>query len=247
MLTFLICFSGYITSLRLFSSLFCRFNINRNARDRVSLLILVFDLIVMAFLRSLPAAWASQCFILGLILCAPFLFEKYIDRKIRDFTVPFLDQIILVIQAGRPLRMAIKEIVDRDLLSQGWRGHELSKAYSAFILSSGPAKLHSSHLQKLFEELHYIDNNRSRTLEQLRSLRWHYQIHENFRRRSGQVGQQSRIQAVVVSILYVGLLLFNTYHFGFSQNLSLTLVSLGLFVVGLIMIFVLGRRLRWKV
>lgn len=244
MLTFYICFFGYIVSIRLFSALFFRFHLKKKLMDWVFCVLLVFDLMLIFFSAPPIFVWGWHFILFLLLFLSPKAIELFLEGKLRNSAVIFLDQIILTVQAGASLRTAIKYATDQET---GWRHHELLKAYSSLILADEPVPLRSDFLQELFSELRWIDQTRARVLEQIKSLRWHYKVQEDFRRKSGQVSQQSRIQAIVVSILYVALLIFNVYHFGFFKNMKLIGVSFCLFTAGLILVFAIGRRIKWKV
>ncbi len=244
MLSLLISFFGYIVSIRLFSALFFRFNLKKNFLHGIFYLLLIFDLFVIILSFSPPFICLWHVFLFLTILLSPRWVEVHLERSLRDYCVFFLDQVILSVQVGSSLRNSIKTVAEQE---KGWKHYELMKAHAALFLSEESAQLRSPVLKELFEELKWIDSSRVRTLEQLKSLRWHHHVQLEFRRKSGQVAQQTRIQAVVVSILYVALLAFNIAHFGFFENLQLLTMSAVFFVIGLILIFLLGRRIKWKV
>jgi hypothetical protein len=96
-------------------------------------------------------------------------------------------------------------------------------------------------------ELVQIDRSQNRVIDQVRALRRHLKIQENFRRRSMQVTQQIKMQAIIVTLLYLLLLSFVINQFGFTQNKNVILISGLIFTFGLIWIFKVGRRIKWKV
>jgi hypothetical protein len=244
MSTFLICFSGFVISYRLFSALLFRFHLEKKVLTTIFAVVLGYDLLVIWAEAKPLAVWLSQvCVMIGIFL-SPRLIERHLERKLKRSVVTILDQLLLTVQTGASLRSAIKSHVERE---RGWRHYELMKAYSQLILVDEAASLSSEVLRDLFEELKWIDQSRTRVLEQLKSLRWHYKVQEDFRRKSVQVAQQTRIQAFVVSCLYVALLAFNIFHFGFLENIKLILASLFLFSIGVVSVFILGRRIKWKV
>ncbi len=244
MFPFLICFFGYAIKIRLFSALFDRFNLEKNIQMRAHAIVLFFDLIIPLVVSSVIIIWCYQLLMIILLLSAPHWLQTHLESQLQRIVVPFLDHTILSIQTGIPLRNAAKESAQR---FSGWKKYELLKACSSLILSSDEINLQSGVLCHLFDELRWIDQGRNKTLEQLKSLRWHYKVQEDFRRKSGQISQQTRIQATVMTILYVSLMLFNAFEFGFKDHLALVLFSAALFSVGLILVFTLGRRLKWKV
>jgi hypothetical protein len=53
------------------------------------------------------------------------------------------------------------------------------------------------------------------------------------------------MQAAISTLLFAGLLLFMITQFGFYQHQTLILVSGTLFFIGVVTVFVIGRRLQW--
>lgn len=244
MFPFLICFFGYAIKIRLLSALFIRFNIEKNIQTRTFLAVLILDLFFIFMGSLVLIIWCYQIGIIVILFLLPHWLETQLESQLQRIIVPFLDHTILSIQMGIPLRNAVQESAHR---FNGWKKYELLKACSSLILSSEEINLQSSVLRRLFDEIGWIDRGRNKTLEQLKSIRWHYKVQEDFRRRSGQISQQTRIQATIMTILYLALLLFNGLEFGFREQAALILFSIALFTSGLILIFTLGRRLKWKV
>jgi hypothetical protein len=84
-------------------------------------------------------------------------------------------------------------------------------------------------------------------VDQLRALRKEIKMLEDFRRRSGQVTQQLKMQAIIVTALFSALLLFVIKQFGFQEHRNLIFCTSSTFILGLISIFWMGRRFKWKV
>jgi hypothetical protein len=244
MIPYAICFFGYVIKIRLFSVGFVRFDLEKKIQSTVYFTILSFDLFVTIIVTSPMAIWCWQ--ILGIIILffLPRWLETLLESELQKIVGIFLDHTILSIQAGLSLRSAVKESAQR---FHGWKRYELLKASSSLIIASNKSQLQSAVLQQLFDEIRWIDESRNKTLEQFKSLRWHYKVYEDFRRKSGQISQQSRIQAVVMTLLYVALFIFNAIEFGFSGHQGLILFSVALFSTGLILVFTLGRRMKWKI
>lgn len=244
MFPFLICFFGYAIKIRLFSALFDRFNLGKNIQTKGFAGIFIFDLLVNTLVTSTMVLWCYQCMTIIALNFTPHWLETLLESQLQRIIVPFLDHTILSIQTGIPLRNAVKESANRFF---GWKKYELLKAHSSLMLSSAEINLQSRVLCHLFDEIRWVDQARNKTLEQLKSIRWHYKVQEDFRRRSGQISQQTRIQASVMTILYLCLLFFNGFEFGFKDQWSLILFSGALFSIGLILVFTLGKRMKWKV
>jgi hypothetical protein len=92
-----------------------------------------------------------------------------------------------------------------------------------------------------------IEASGVKNLEQLGSLRRSLKIELNFRRRSGQVLLQGRIQAVVMTVLYILFFVFVSFQVSIWAHLKLICFSAALFLLGLVSILTLGKRIKWKV
>lgn len=111
------------------------------------------------------------------------------------------------------------------LLDEKWN----SNAEDQLFLRTMSAAFHSS----------------SHSLIILESYREHMTVLRNFRRRSRQVTVQIRAQMIVMVILYVGALIY--FLKKYDEELSGFLwCSLSLFFVGLVLVFLLGRKTKWS-
>lgn len=244
MISILISLFGFMIKFRLLPDCCSRINFEEKDTHFFRSCLFFFD--ALPLLLNLPEVfiWFWQLTGLLILFSAPKILEAKMDASFRSIAVVFLDQISLSLQAGVTLKSAIKEAVDDE---KTWKRNEMMKAFTFFFMGSKEITIKGEFLKKMFQELRWIDQSRARTLEQVKALRWHYKIQDDFRRRSGQLSQQSRIQASVVSILYLFLLVFTLYHFGWQKNQVIVTVSLFFFVAGTVLVFFIGRRHRWKV
>jgi formate/nitrite transporter FocA (FNT family) len=110
-----------------------------------------------------------------------------------------------------------------------------------------PALSDCLSLQELARELMCADQSSHHMLTRVANLRTLYQKRFDFRRRSGQVLTQIHAQAMLLVGLYLALSIFTALQYGWEKFLALRLMSALLFALGLIMIFYLGKKIRWKV
>src|SRR5690606_19255086 len=102
-------------------------------------------------------------------------------------------------------------------------------------------------ISMIVEEFRKIDANSHNSLQRLLSFRHKLRTESDYRRRSGQVVLQIRVQAGILVALY-----FATAVFVFLQtpasNLGMEiLLSFFLFFVGTAIVFLYGRSYKWKV
>ncbi|WP_413289385.1 hypothetical protein [Bdellovibrio sp. HCB337] len=178
-----------------------------------------------------------------LLKLLPYFFSRYQEKLIHAHTLRVLDHLILGVQSGQSLRASLMMLASQEssLLRVSWEN-----LTHAICFENSSAGLKSPALKNLFEELHRIERSQSKCGEQMRSLRKNLKTLEDFRRRSGQVSLQIRMQAAISALLYVGLLLFMLTQFGFYQHRTIIIISGTLFFVGMVTVFVIGRRIQWN-
>ena len=86
----------------------------------------------------------------------------------------------------------------------------------------------------------------AKVIDQLISFRDGLKIQRNLRHRSRQVTQQIRAQAIVAIFIYLGIFLLSWHSFQLKSQPMLILLSFILFVIGEILIFWVGGRIKWK-
>ncbi len=174
----------------------------------------------------------------------PYFFRKKLIQKLKIRSISLLDEVILGLQVGKSFRTSLEQAVQNQ---NSWYRIQFLEIYSAVVASERPSKTtKTAFLNILIEEFRNIDQSQTKIVEQVRALRRQIKIEDDFRRRSGQVTQQIRIQAVVISFLYLALLSFVVMQFGFFQNQMLIMASSLLFIAGLAWIFLVGRGMKWK-
>lgn len=180
--------------------------------------------------------------ILILLRLLPHFFSYYQEKLIQRHTIRVLDQLILGVQSGQSLRASLGSLSQQESILLRV---SLENMVHAIVFEESSKNLRSPALRALFEDLKQIEKSQAKCADQLRALRRNLKIMEDFRRRSGQVSLQIRMQAGISAALFVGLLLFTVLQFGFFQYRSLILTSITLFFAGLVTVFVIGRRMRW--
>lgn len=209
----------------------------------------VINLLVMSAFIAIctTSAFSLWCFI-GILLISlkffPYILRFLLFRRLRATLIPVLDCVILGLQTGKSFRSSLHAAIE---IQSGWIHHQLMELYETMRLSKNVIAPKSALLKDFQTELIEIDRSQVRCVEQVRALRRHLKMQEDFRRRSGQVTQQIKIQAIIVTALYLGLLSFVILQFGFLRHQFLIFLSLTIFILGLFWIFLTGRSLKWKV
>jgi hypothetical protein len=216
-----------------------------NQHSRIFIISTAAMLALFTLRSSYPAQlWVCFGIILILIKLSPYLFSQFLEKQINKHTLRIIDQLVLGVQSGQSLRSSLHALTagESSLLR-----FSLQNLLHAIAVENSSEGLQSRQLKNLFDELSRIERSQSKCAEQLKAFRRHIKTLEDFRRRSGQVSLQIRMQALVSAALFAGLLLFMVTQFGFSSYRGLILTSSTLFLIGLVTVFVIGKRAKWNI
>lgn len=202
-------------------------------------------LFLAVYFQSSPATlWLFIGIFLITLKFLPNFFRFFLTRNLSAALIPLLDTVILNLQTGKSFRMSLLAAVESQ---SGWRKNQLREIYNAMTTSEPTISIKCLLIKDFTQELICIERSKNRVIDQVSALRRQLKIQESFRRRSGQVTQQIKMQAIIVTALFCALLLFVIKQFGFFQNRFLIFSASLIFIIGLVWIFNTGRRMKWKV
>jgi hypothetical protein len=204
----------------------------------------VFGMLIPIFSTNLSTLWLVIGILLITLNFFPQILRFFLQRKLQQILISVLDMIILSLQGGKSLQLALKESFN---CQQGWVKKQLFEILASIQNSDSTIQAKSAVLRHFREELNEIILSQTKSIEQVKALRRQLKMKEDFRRRSGQVSQQIKMQAIIVTALYVSLLIFVVHQFGFIPHHRIILMSVIVFIVGLFWIFNVGRNIKWKV
>lgn len=211
--------------------------------------LMISNLAVICFIALISASAPTLLWLfIGILLITlkffPDILRFFLILRLRCALIPFLDGVILSLQTGKSFRTSLRVAAE---LQEGWVHIRLREVVESLTVSENVIAMKSALIKDFRAELMEIDQSQTRCLEQVQALRRQLKMQEDFRRRSGQVTQQLKMQAIIVTALYLGLLIFVIVQFGFLKHRSLIFLSLFFFITGLFWIFLMGRRMKWKV
>lgn len=170
------------------------------------------------------------------------------EKRFAKEILPFLNQIILHMRSGKAFRGAMKAAIHEDPVLDGFYKIKFAEIYEAVVFS-GQAKIAGLDRPRadLIHALRAADQAPHNCLQRLLNLRRKLQIASDFRRKSGQILLQIRMQAVILSVLYFALLVFTIWQNGTKSFLWLLVGSFSLFATGVAVLSCLGRKVKWKI
>lgn len=207
----------------------------------------VFALVIVLFGALTPENILLHWLFIGIVLATlkffpPFLLI-FLKRELQKALICWLDAVVISLQSGISLRMSAVHAAEN---FEGWRQNIFVDLAHAIAFSEKNISTKWPLVAAFTERVIEIERSGIQCVEQIKSMRKELAMMENFRRRSGQVSMQIRMQAIIVTFLYVGLLFFVAHMFGFYKNIHIIGTSTALFLLGLIWIFLVGRRMNWK-
>jgi Flp pilus assembly protein TadB len=172
-------------------------------------------------------------------------------RRLAEFErskVHFLSHLVMRMKTGESLRTALSGVVVECQYRQPVLVFFYQQLQTSLLMGEVSRSLCKMRaVEELARALIRAEKSSHHCVSRLQSLRELYQKRSDFRRRSGQVTTQLRAQAVLLALLYFALSIGMFWEYGTEKYIELRLLSLLLFFLGIIMIFYLGRRLRWKI
>lgn len=208
--------------------------------------------LVVFLMMALIARVEARVFIVALVVVATsicvleIVFRYQRERRFQSGFERFVDESILLMNSGQPFRFAWLKAMRRQ--SDDFVRDKLEQIYRIVVFSQhSEGSFGSTFGDFVVEYLKRVDKESHLAVERLKALRYRLKIESEFRRKSGQVLLQIRMQAVILLFLYVFCLVFTLYQFDGRELIWLLGTSMSLFFTGLITILVMGRRIKWKV
>lgn len=242
-----LCFAvGFCLCIRILEDLRAKKLINSAAMTKIGTIFLLWSL-------ALLFVFPKFNFYSVLMLYSPLVLlqfsEKWIHQRreleFRAQFVSFLSSLILQMKAGKGFRESLKlsqqdrSKVFREKLEQMAQIVVFSQHYNRKSMSA-------FHIQVL-DEFIQIDRSAHAAIKRLENFRRKLEIEDDFRRRSGQILLQLRIQSLIMVGLFLALLTFVIWNYQISELKHIIFISITLFCSGVGLAFILGRKIRWKV
>jgi len=202
-------------------------------------------------------------FLIFILIFSIHHIDKWINFVLRQnfqqLWAQFLDELILLMMTGRSFRDAflflttnsqnifylkLREILFRsDFSKNGFTQSSVLNKNTSFFSKK-------TNVAIIYELVQSIEKNPHKAIEKLKAHRRQVRWILSFRKKSKQITLQLRTQALILSLLYIGLLIFVLNH---QMNSKITfsiysplVISIGLFIFGILLLFIIGRKKSWK-
>jgi hypothetical protein len=205
----------------------------------LSICALIFCLRLSPFLL-----WNMLFLPIGILFFSRQLVGQIRMRKFRQDFLLLLNHVMLLMKSGRSW-MESMELANQSL--HPFSQVKMQELLRAVVFSAQKPIFKEIFLNEIYFELKQIHQSPHMSIRRLQSLRNKLQMQENFRRKSGQALHQVKAQVVLMSFLYFALLIFTVVQFGWRTYRSLYGVSLILFLVGILITYSMGKKIKWSV
>jgi len=188
-------------------------------------------------------AWIAVVGAIFSIAVTIFVTKHIRERRFRQDFVDFTDRLILQVRSGHSFRNSLEVSNTKTPQSSRLKVEKIIEA----VHFSQKIETSNTFVREIFEELSSVQLFPHKTLDRLCAFRRKMKIEDDFRRRSGRIVRQVRIQIIFLICMYVAVMSFVTLRFGFLENFKIILCSLALFTLGLLGFFYLGVKKQWKI
>ena len=154
-----------------------------------------------------------------------------------------LDHLILLLKSGKSAQSSLKIVVNA---FTRWEKLVFSELESIFEVKQNQNAENFAVNAIFFEEIKIILRSNHQVSDQIKNFRAGLKIRHNLRHKSRQVTQQIRAQAFVAMFIFALLLVTGFKYLNLGDSIDIVIIATLLFVVGLVLIFVFGGKIRWK-
>lgn len=206
--------------------------------------------VFIAAIISILASPSSLIFFLpsmAVFLC-PILLDLYLKKRLEQQChsgLPkMIDSMILEMYRGSSFKLARSKALQylpfesQCLVTKAFSKNSIeTNEISSFL----PEIVHKS-----VTELIKIEQSSSNQLGRLKHFRDHMYSQQDFRHKSGQALLQTRIQSLLILILYVLVLIFSLFQHPWPQLKPFFFISAAMLGTGLLSVHLITRKRKWK-
>ena len=244
LIMFLILIFGFITAKRILREVFGQNILTKKQMTNFGTSYVVLLVSFSYFSTHIIAFWALAFFPHVIFSIFIVLLKQFRRKKFEERFEELLSLLILKMKSGKGFRNSFSEVISecpRPIQRILIDIHDVV----VFSQQSNSERI-SAFVQTIILEFVEADHAPHAALKRLQGFRERLKIQSDFRRKSGQVLQQIRLQSLILSGIYFALLFFVIGKFGFESNQQSILLSLMFFGLGIAFIFNKRGHIKWK-
>jgi hypothetical protein len=211
---------------------------------QIQLIILICFILIHFFCHN---SLVRSCIVVGFVaalLCGKKFFSSYLETLISRRFHMVLDDLILGVQSGKSLSVALAETLH---FRASWEQFFWNDLIEILNKKMGIDQITSDRKREVFRQILSISASQTKLIDQLQSLRNYEKKKNEFRRRSGAATQQIRAQAAILTLIFVVSCTFLLSRNGVLNSWKLIFVCSCLFIVGTFVQWWLVKSQKWDV
>ena len=226
-------------SLSLIKEFFFLGFITRKTKKWTELILVFYFLTVFLFLQVTYFLILPCLFILGTLLFLKYEKEKQFFHQLCNLLIP--------LESGMKSGMSFLNAWEKSLKesSEKAQKNKLKELTEVLKFQNQFTYPENKNIERFITELLSIKES-PQPLKRIYHFRRKIRVEMVFKTKARRALLQIRTQSLILCVFYVGILI-NTLIVYEQKNLSLILISLILFSVGLIWIFNSGRNIKWSI
>ena len=192
--------------------------------------------------------WISVFLSLLLIPAFLFLIKKIHQQQFLSEFLRFVSMVLLKMQMGNCFQTAIEYCLG----SETWKHRPLLVAIHGNVVFSQQTFLKNTgsfpaFLNKIIQEFQFIQDNQHQAVDRLCNFRDNLREELFFRRKSRQIWYYFGYQWLLLTGIYFIILFFIINQYGFLPFINVFLLSFGLYFLGGLTLYLLGRNKKWDI
>lgn len=222
--------------------------VQQQSLTKIVIAFFLFNSLHLLFFENFLLNWfliyASVLFIFG----AKKIYDERQETLFRKEFPVILTSILLNMKLGQSFRQSLRSC--HSTLSPRWQSR-FEQIYLNVAFS--PQEKHlldgekGAFSREITQELKKIDGSTHKTIEKIENFRRRLIITEKFRRRSGRIRGQVHLQIILMSLIYVAVFAINAFLFPLERYKLIVLTSVFTYLFGLLVVFMIGKRVRWNI
>ena len=229
--------------------IFLRQNFVQDHRmTKIGIAFFVFHGVHIVFFPNFLLNWLLIYFSVISVFGIRFVYFKNQQTQFSKEFPAVLTSIILHMKLGQSFRQALRAAIQQAkrrprIILQSIYEH-VAFSQQEMTAESAPKGVWYA---EICAEIAKIDGSTHKTIEKVENFRRRLMIVEKFRRRSGRIRGQIKLQMILMSLIYAGIFAINYFMFSLKDYKGLVTLSLAFYLAGMITVLSIGRRIRWNI
>lgn len=222
--------------------------VTKTQMTKIGSFYVVINIIVSLFFSSIWLHFISVFAPIIVFVC--LLYFKFIslENQFHSDFPDFLTMVILKMKSGKSFRKSLQEsVLESPMKYQGRLANICDRVSFSQQFRDKKMTLLSPFLSETIQIFRKIDVSSHRSIEKLENFRSRLITINNLRHKSGQIRGQIQLQCYLLLGIYVSCFAIVLINYQIREVAALLASSFILFLLGFLMVHMIGRSVRWKI